>query len=116
MTTVTSKPFAVTDETFAQAVERAQGLILVDFWAAWCAPCRMIAPVLEQIAAEYPDQIKIAKLDVDSNPATAMKYGVMSIPTLILFKDGQPVDRLVGYMPKERLLMRLRPHFSTPKA
>ncbi|MCS6774511.1 MAG: thioredoxin [Anaerolineae bacterium] len=112
MTTTAHKPFAVTDATFAKEVEAAKGLTLVDFWAAWCGPCRMIAPVLDQIAAEHGDQIRIAKLDVDQNPQMAMKYGVMSIPTLILFRDGQMIDRIVGYMPKDRLMLRLRRHMN----
>jgi thioredoxin 1 len=105
-----SKPIAVTDETFEAEVVQAELPVLTDFWAAWCAPCHMITPALEQIAAEYAGQLKIAKLDVDSNPRTAMQFGVMSIPTLILFKNGQAVERLVGAMPKRSLLTRITPH------
>ena len=105
-----SKPVAVTDETFEAEVIQAELLVLTDFWANWCAPCHMIAPVLEEVAAEYADQLKVAKLDVDGNPRTAAQFGVMSIPTLILFKDGQPVERLVGAMPKRSLLAKITPH------
>jgi len=104
------KPVAVTDETFEAEVVQAGLPVLTDFWAIWCAPCHMIAPVLEEIATEYDGQIKIAKLDVDSNPRTAMQFGVMSIPTLILFKNGQAIERLVGAMPKRTLLAKIRPH------
>ena len=100
----------VTDESFESKVLRSDKPVLVDFWAEWCGPCRMIAPILEKMAEEYAGTLKIAKLDVDSNPQTMMKFGVQSIPTLILFKDGQPVERIIGYMPKERLLSRIRPH------
>jgi thioredoxin 1 len=106
-----SKPIEVTDKTFDQAVLEAELPTVVDFWAVWCGPCKMIAPALEQIAAEYDGQLQVAKLDVDHNNETAMRYGVMSIPTLILFKDGEPVERIIGFMPKEKLAAKLQPHF-----
>ncbi|MEJ2211420.1 MAG: thioredoxin [Anaerolineae bacterium] len=105
-----AKPIEVTDQTFEQVVLQAQMPTVVDFWAVWCGPCKMIAPALEQIADEYADQLQVAKLDVDHNNESAMKYGVMSIPTLILFKGGEPVERIVGFMPKEKLLAKLQPH------
>lgn len=105
-----AKPVALSDTTFATDI--AKGVVLVDFWATWCGPCRMIAPVVEQIAAENDGRMRVGKLDVDQNGTTAMKYGVMSIPTLILFKDGQPVERLVGNQPKERLMAKIKPHLS----
>src|SRR5699024_6476404 len=91
----------VTDQNFTQ--ETAEGLVLVDFWAPWCGPCKMIAPVLEELDGELGDKVKIAKLNVDDNQETAGKYGVMSIPTLLLMKDGNVVDQVVGFQPKEAL-------------
>jgi thioredoxin len=87
--------------------------VIVDFWATWCGPCRMVAPVLEEIASEK-ENVRIAKLDVDANPITAGRFGVRAIPTLILFKGGKEAQRLVGYMPKERLLQQIQPHMTTP--
>lgn len=105
-----AKPIEVTDGTFEEAVLKADLPTVVDFWAVWCGPCKMIAPVLEEIAGEYEGKLQIAKLDVDHNNESAMKYGVMSIPTLILFKGGKAVERIVGFMPKEKLLTKLAPH------
>jgi thioredoxin 1 len=106
-------PFAVSDASFDQEVLQSDQPVLVDFWAEWCGPCRMIAPVLEKLADEYSGSLKIAKLDVEANQRTMMTYGVQSIPSLILFKDGKEVERLIGYMPKERLVQRIRPHIGT---
>jgi thioredoxin 1 len=102
----------VTDGDFDTLVLGAERPILVDFWAAWCGPCKMIAPVVEEIALEQDGKLGVGKVDVDSNPETAMRYGVQSIPTLILFKDGEETERIIGFMPKERLLARLTPHLS----
>ena len=98
----------VTDANFAEAT--SQGLVLADFWAPWCGPCRMIAPVLEELDAEMGNEVKIVKLDVDENQETASKFGVMSIPTLLVFKDGQQVDQIVGFQPKEALVNVLKKH------
>jgi thioredoxin 1 len=87
----------VTDADFENEVLRSGQPVLVDFWAAWCAPCRMIAPVVEQVAVEMGGRVKVVKMDVDANPETSIRLGVMSVPTLIIFKDGQPAERTVGY-------------------
>jgi thioredoxin 1 len=97
----------VTDASFADDVLNSDKLVLVDFWATWCGPCRMVAPVLEEIAGEHSDKITVAKLDVDSNPTVARDYQVLSIPTLILFKGGEPVKQIVGAKPKAALLADL---------
>ena len=91
----------ITDAIFQN--ETAAGTVLVDFWAPWCGPCKVIAPILEELSAEIGDEAKIVKINVDDNPEAAAKYNVMSIPTLLLFKDGQVVNQLVGPQPKERL-------------
>jgi thioredoxin 1 len=93
----------VTDATFKDEVISATEPVLVDFWAAWCGPCRMMAPVVEQMAQAYSGKMKVAKLNVDENPKSAAEYGVMSIPTLILFKGGKAVERFVGFKPKQEL-------------
>jgi thioredoxin 1 len=93
----------VTDNTFEQEVIKSEKPVLVDFWAPWCGPCRAIGPVVEDLAEAYKDRIKVAKLNIDDNPKTATVYGVMSIPTLILYKDGKALDKVVGLVPKDRL-------------
>ncbi len=98
-----SKPIVVDDGNFDQTVLQAETPVLVDFWAAWCGPCRMVAPVVEELAEEYEGRISFAKLDVDQNPKTASKYGVMSIPTLLIFKKGEPISQIVGFRPKQEL-------------
>ena len=95
-----SAPMAVTDSDFEQEVLESETPVLVDFWAEWCAPCKMVAPVIDDLAEEYDGKIKFTKVDVDVNPQTAMKYGIRSIPTLLMFKGGSPVDQVVGAVPK----------------
>jgi thioredoxin 1 len=107
-----SKPMAITDDTFETAVMEAGKPVLVDFWAEWCGPCKMIAPILDEIAEERADELTILKLDVDENPQSAIQFGVMGIPTLILFKDGEIVERITGYLPKDRFLAKLEPHLN----
>ncbi|MBU8879619.1 thioredoxin [Bacillus sp. FJAT-29790] len=97
-----------TDQTFTAETE--SGLVLADFWAPWCGPCKMIAPVLEELDSEMGEKVKIVKVDVDENQETAGKFGVMSIPTLIVLKDGEVVDKVVGFQPKEALAELLTKH------
>lgn len=101
------KPVNVTDETFAEEVLNSDKPILVDFWAKWCRPCLMMAPVLEEFAEEYAANMKVAKLDVDENPVIASKYRIMSIPTMGIFSNGKMVDKVIGFMPKELLVEKL---------
>jgi len=102
----------VTDQSFEEDVLNSDTPVLTDFWAEWCGPCKAIAPIVAEIAQEHEGELKVARLDVDSNPQTAMTYGVMSIPTLILYKDGQPAERIVGYQSKDRLLQKIGPHLN----
>ncbi len=101
----------VSDQSFKGEVE-SQGTVLVDFWAPWCGPCKMIAPVLEELSGEFGDSLKIAKVNVDDNPESASRFGVMSIPTLIVFKDGQPVDKIIGFQSKDALKNVVGRHLS----
>ena len=107
-----AKPQDVTDATFEQQVLKAEGPVLVDFWATWCGPCRAVAPVLEDIAGEQAGKLTILKLDVDQNQQTAGQYGVMSIPTMILFRDGQPIKQIVGAKPKAALMRDIEPYLN----
>ncbi len=100
----------VTDETFEQEVEQAEGVAMVDFWAAWCGPCRLVGPIVDELAQEYAGQVKVAKLDVDASQRTAMKFGIRSIPSILIFKDGQLVDSVVGAVPKQHLEQKLKQH------
>ena len=110
------KPQVVSDQTFEQEVLKSDAPVLVDFWAQWCGPCRMVTPVLEEVANEQGDRIRIAKLDVDANPITAGRFGVRAIPTMIVFKNGREVDRIVGFHQKPQLMQKLNPHLGAAAA
>ena len=105
-----TKPFEVTDETFETQVLQSAKPTLVDFWADWCGPCKMITPVVEEIADEYEGRLRVAKMDVDTNSETPRGLGIRGIPTMILFKGGAEVKRLVGFRPKEALVGELLPY------
>jgi thioredoxin 1 len=100
----------VTDATFASEIEQSSGLVLVDFWATWCGPCQVVAPVLDQLAGEYAGKARVAKLDVDSNQRTAMRFNVRSIPSILFFKNGRHVDTVVGAVPKPILEGKIKQH------
>ena len=100
-------PVAVTDSDLDEKVLKAGTPVLVNLWAEWCAPCRMIAPMVDELSQEYDGKISFAKVDVDSNPEISLKYGIRSIPTLLVFKDGQPVDQVIGAVPKGAVKKRL---------
>lgn len=105
-----TKPVIVTDANFSSVVESSSLPVLLDFWAAWCGPCRMIAPIIEQLTTELSGKCVVGKLDVDQNPHTASRFGVQSIPTLLILKNGREADRLVGAQSKEAIMQRLKNH------
>ncbi|MDI6780391.1 MAG: thioredoxin [Bacteroidota bacterium] len=104
------KPIEVNDTNFENEVIKSDKPVLIDFWAVWCGPCKMIAPTVEEIAREYDGKLKVCKLDVDSNPKTAMQYGIRSIPTLLILKGGQVVEQMVGALPKRSMVDKITPH------
>jgi thioredoxin 1 len=103
---------AVTDANFAEEVLQSSVPVLVDFWAEWCGPCKVIAPTIDQLSVEYAGKMKVVKLDVDANNEISSRYSVLNIPTLILFKDGHPVEKMIGALPKPALLAKILPHLS----
>jgi thioredoxin 2 len=104
---VDTKPITVTDGTFAADVERSPLPVLLDMWATWCGPCKILAPVIEELAVDLAGRVRVGKLDVDENPATAARFGVRSIPTLLVLRDGRELDRIVGVQPKLEIARRL---------
>jgi thioredoxin 1 len=105
-------PIAVTDASFGSEVEQHQGLAIVDFWATWCGPCHMVAPIIDQLAGEYNGKVKVTKEDVDANQRTAMRFNGRSIPSILFFKDGRHIDTLVGAYPKTVLDQKIQQHLS----
>ncbi|MGD0590057.1 MAG: thioredoxin [Bacteroidota bacterium] len=106
------KPVELAEETFEQEVLKATIPVLVDFWAAWCGPCKMIAPIVEELATEYEGKLKIGKVDVDNHQKIAMQFGIRSIPTLLIFKGGKVVEQIVGAAPKKTLVEKLSKHLN----
>ncbi|HXL79707.1 MAG TPA: thioredoxin [Pyrinomonadaceae bacterium] len=102
-----AKPVVVTDQNFAQEILNSSGVVLLDCWAPWCGPCRMIGPIMEQLAAEAVGRYRVAKLNVDDNPQTASQFQIQSIPTMLLFKNGKLIDRLIGAHPKQAIVAKL---------
>jgi thioredoxin 1 len=108
-----SRVVELTERSFVTEVEQGRGITVVDFWAPWCGPCRLVAPVIEQLAAEYAGRVKFAKLNVDDAPNIAGEYGIRSIPTIAIFQDGEPVDGVVGALPRAQLEARIQKYLST---
>jgi thioredoxin 1 len=109
---MSDKTFEVTEANFQKEVLESTEPVLIDFWAEWCTPCKMIGPLVEQIADEYKGKVRVGKLDADANPDVLMRYNVMGIPTLMLFKGGEAVERITGYQPKDKITSKLVPHIS----
>lgn len=108
-----SKPVTVTDATYkSEVLDEAEKTVIVDFWAPWCGPCRIVGPILEEIASEESDNIKVAKVNVDENQQYAGQLGVFNIPTMVVYKNGQPVDKIIGAMPKQAIMARVKPHMA----
>ncbi|KXK06279.1 MAG: thiol-disulfide isomerase/thioredoxin domain-containing protein [Chlorobi bacterium OLB4] len=101
------KPVEITDDNFSAEVENSDIPVLIDFWAVWCGPCIMIAPTIDELASEYSGKIKVGKIDIDKNPSVPVKFGIRSIPTFLIFKDGKVVDQIVGAVPKPMLVEKL---------
>jgi thioredoxin 1 len=103
-------PLEITDENFGDEIESSVGLAMVDFWAEWCGPCRLVGPIVEQLAVEYAETVKVGKLDVDANPSTAFRFNVRSIPSILFFKNGELIDTVVGALPKSALEAKIAQH------
>jgi thioredoxin len=110
MSATNTQTVQVTDASFSSEIEQSSGLVLVDFWATWCGPCQIVAPILDQLATEYNGKAKVAKVDVDSNQRTAQRFNVRSIPSILFFKNGQHVDTVVGAVPKATLEGKIKQH------
>jgi thioredoxin 1 len=110
------EPTHISDSVFEEEVLESEKPVLIDFWAEWCGPCHMIAPYVKEIASEQDETLKVVKLDIDENPVTPGRYGIMSIPTLMLFKNGEAVARITGAMPKDRIMAQILPHLETAAA
>ncbi len=109
--TEATKSVTVTDDTFTATIEDAKGLAIVDFWAEWCGPCRIVGPIVEELAGDYADRgVLVGKVDVDENPGTASRFGIRSIPSILFFKDGKHVDTVVGAVPKPHLEKKIQEH------
>ena len=107
-----AKPITVNEKTWEQEVLKAKGLVMVDFWAVWCGPCQMVAPIVDELSKEYEGRLKVAKLNTDENPGIASQYQIMGIPTLLIFKDGKPIDKIVGAAPKKQFKDKIESHLS----
>ena len=111
-----AQPIEVTDGTFETEVIKSDKTVLVDFWAPWCGPCRAVGPILAEIASEHESVLKVVKVNIDDNQQYAFKLGVMSVPTMVVFKDGEPVSKFAGAMPKRLIMAKVEPHMAAVKA
>jgi thioredoxin len=111
-----AEPIVVSDDSFETDVINSEKPVLVDFWADWCGPCRMIAPTVKEMAQEYEEVLSVAKVDIDDNPAVPGRYGVFGIPTLMLFKEGKVVERITGALPKDQIVAKVLPHLEVEAA